>query len=159
MTAKPLSATTTSWRLGNHTGTTQCRPTNLQDHLQSPLSKFLVHARFVLIISLGRRQYSEKGQSPNTTCPRNRCQQHKTQPTQTTGLDKVTVTGSNRISIDSLGFDLRSPPPFKGGSVFRTIVSSNPIMMGPHKAKALTKRLNKIWLASRLDHFARFRTR
>ena len=87
---------------------------SLQNHLQSPLGKFLVLARFALIVSLGRCQHSEKGQSPRPSSPWNGGQQHQAQPTQSTGLHKMTMARADWIPIDTLRFYLGSPTPFDG---------------------------------------------
>src|SRR5271157_890923 len=65
--------------------------TNLQDQLIGPLGEFLMFSLLPLVISFRRRQYGEKGQSPDATRPRNRRQQHETQPTQSASFNEVTV--------------------------------------------------------------------
>ena len=85
---------------------------SLKNHLPGPLGELLVLARFALVVPFGRCQYSQEWQSPGATRPGNRGEQHQAQPTQTTRLDKVAMARTNRIPIDSFGFDLGSPSPF-----------------------------------------------
>ncbi len=62
--------------------------TQLPDHLSSPIGELFVSAAMLLIGALRWGQDTEKGQGPDTLCPRNRSQQHHRDPEPPTGLDK-----------------------------------------------------------------------
>src|SRR5579859_6823319 len=86
----------------------------LHYHLAAPVGQLLMSTGLLLIKALRRRQASQEGQRPRPSRPRNRGQQHQTQPAQSTGLDEVTVAGTDRVAIDPLRFDLGTPPTFNG---------------------------------------------
>jgi len=57
---------------------------------------------------------------PRPLCPGNRHQKHQTQPPQTTGFDQVAITGTNWVTIDTLGCNSLA--------LRRSIVSSAPLL-------------------------------
>src|SRR6185295_3538313 len=84
------------------------------DHLRSPLGQLLVRSAQLRIVTLGRTEYGQKGQPPDTTGPRDLNQQHTAQPAQAAGFDKVRMAGADRIAVDAFGLNLLTTSPFDG---------------------------------------------
>ena len=78
-------------------------------------------------------------------------EQHETEPTQTTGFDKVTMTGAHRVAINSASGYPFAPSAF--------IVSSSPMMIGLIPVSPVTRRWRSRLARSLGHHRARLRTR
>src|SRR5512135_161544 len=87
-------------------------PTQLPDHLSSPIGELFVAATMLLIVALRGGQHGEKGQGPDPLGPRNRSQQHHRDPSQPARFDKEFFAGAYWVTIDAFSRYLGSPTPF-----------------------------------------------
>src|SRR3954469_8205010 len=84
-----------------------------QEHLPGPFGYLLMSLASLFGVAFGWSQRAEDGQRPNSSCPRDLCQQRKANPSEGIGLDKVRVTGTHGVTVDPLRRDLLSLPPLQ----------------------------------------------
>ena len=83
----------------------------LQGELPAEVQQRLVPASLREVVSLGGDEGGQERKRPHAFCPGNGGEQHQAHPTQSAGLDEMTVRRAHRIPIDAARRDLRSPAP------------------------------------------------
>lgn len=80
-------------------------PPRLQGKLPCPVGQFLVALALLTAGTPRGGKYGQESQHPDPARPKDRGQQHQTEPAQTAGLHKVTFGGADWIAVDALGAD------------------------------------------------------